>query len=68
MVKPFFRDSQEKWPSAFKMDKMATNGGLRIHLKKAPKLSKEWGEGQAERCKGDMGAPAQARRLKFIES
>jgi hypothetical protein len=25
---------------------MATNGGLRIHLKKAPKLSKEWGEGQ----------------------
>jgi hypothetical protein len=35
-----------KWLSAFKMDKMATSGRLSIHLQEAPKLSKEWGEGQ----------------------
>jgi hypothetical protein len=34
------------WLSAFKMDKMATRGRLPIHLQEAPKLSKEWGEGQ----------------------
>jgi len=27
------------------MDKMVTRGRLSIHLQKAPKLSKEWGEG-----------------------
>jgi hypothetical protein len=34
-----------KWLSAFKTDKMVERGGLSIHLQKAPKLSKEWGEG-----------------------
>jgi hypothetical protein len=34
------------WLSAFKMDKMVTRGRLPIHLQEAPKLSKEWGEGQ----------------------
>jgi len=34
------------WLSAFKMDKMLTRGRLSIHLQEAPKLSKEWGEGQ----------------------
>ena len=37
-----------KWLSAFKTDKMVKRGGLSIHLQKAPKLSKEWGEGQAK--------------------
>ena len=31
---------------AFKMDKMVKRGRLSIHLQKASKLSKEWGEGQ----------------------
>ena len=31
---------------AFKIDKMITRGRLSIHLQEAPKLSKEWGEGQ----------------------
>jgi hypothetical protein len=31
---------------AFKIDKMVTRGRLSIHLQEAPKLSKEWGEGQ----------------------
>jgi secondary thiamine-phosphate synthase enzyme len=35
-----------KWLSAFKMNKMVTRGRLSIHLQEAPKLSKEWGEGQ----------------------
>jgi hypothetical protein len=35
-----------KWLSAFKMDKMVIRGRLPIHLQEAPKLSKEWGEGQ----------------------
>jgi len=34
-----------KWLSAFKTDKMVTEGRLSIHLQEAPKLSKEWGEG-----------------------
>jgi hypothetical protein len=35
------------WLSAFKTDKMVKRGGLTIHLQKAPKLSKEWGEGHS---------------------
>jgi len=30
------------------MDKMVTRGMLSIHLQEAPKLSKEWEEGQLE--------------------
>lgn len=37
-----------KWRSAFKMDKMVTRGRLSIDLQEAPKLSKEWGEGQSD--------------------
>jgi hypothetical protein len=33
--------------SAFKMDKMVTKGRVLILLQEAPKLSKEWGEGQS---------------------
>jgi hypothetical protein len=35
-----------KWLLDFKMDKMVKRGRLSIHLQEAPKLSKEWGEGQ----------------------
>jgi hypothetical protein len=35
-----------KWLWDFKMDKMVKRGRLSIHLQEAPKLSKEWGEGQ----------------------
>jgi len=35
-----------KWLLAFNIDKMVTRGRLSVHLQKAPKLSKEWGEGQ----------------------
>jgi hypothetical protein len=41
-----FSGFTSKWLSAFKMDKMVTRGRLSIHLQKAPKLSKEWGESQ----------------------
>jgi hypothetical protein len=43
-----------KWLSAFKMDKMVTRGRLSIRLQEAPKLSKEWGEGQIPKCGGEM--------------
>jgi hypothetical protein len=40
-----FSRSREKWHRRIEIDKMVTNGGQRIHLQKAPQLSKEWGEG-----------------------
>jgi hypothetical protein len=47
-----FSEFKLKWLSAFKMEKMVTRGRLSIHLQEAPKLYKEWGEGQffCHRC------------------
>ena len=39
--------SHEKWHRRIEICKMVTNGGLKIHLKKALNLSKEWGEGHS---------------------
>jgi hypothetical protein len=47
MVKPIFLSCLKKWLWDFKMDKMVKRGKLSIHLQKASKLSKEWGEGQS---------------------
>ena len=48
LVKPIFRDCREKWLLAIGMAKMVTTGRPRMHLQKAPKLFKEWGEGQGK--------------------
>jgi len=45
-MKPFFLGFRKNWLLNIEVAKMVTNGGLGIHLQKAPKLSKEWGEGQ----------------------
>jgi hypothetical protein len=39
------------------MNKMVTRGRLSIHLQEAPKLSKEWGEGQKAPEKKMGGRP-----------
>ena len=43
-----FSGFHEKWLLGNKMNKMVTTVGPGMHLQKAPKLSKEWGEGQEE--------------------
>ena len=48
VVKPFFRDCREKWLLASGTAKMVTNGRPRMRFQKAPKLFKEWGEGQGK--------------------
>jgi hypothetical protein len=44
----------EKWLLDLGIDKMGMNGGPQIHLQKAPKLSKEWGEGHMTMTELDL--------------
>lgn len=48
VVKPFFRDCREKWPLGIGMAKIVANGRPGMRFQKAPKLSKEWREGQGK--------------------
>jgi hypothetical protein len=43
MVKTFFRGSLGKWLLDMGRVKIVTTGGLRMHLRKAPLLSSQWG-------------------------
>lgn len=40
-----FLGFRKKWLLGTEMDKMVTTGRLSIHLRKAPKLFRGWGEG-----------------------
>jgi len=55
-----------KWLSAFKTDKMVKKGGLSIHLQKAPKLSKEWGEGHGPPIRQRRTAPSLHQRRSMF--
>ena len=56
-----------KWLSAFKTDKMVKRGGLSIHLQKAPKLSKEWGEGQISGFSRGIWSSMQERTIRALK-